>query len=169
MANSPLLCYLRFLLFKMSLARFPVNNQSPEPDRPQWPRVVLRRADQATSAVVAMLALAIIALWCARQAQLGGRTIDIERAEPIAIDTRIDVNQAPWPELALLPNIGEQLAKRIVADRAQRGPFKDLDDLLRVKGIGPKTLETLRPFLSPLPSLQSTAENPHLSEPVKFN
>lgn len=116
-----------------------------------------------------MLALAIIALWCARQAQLGGRTIDIERAEPIAIDTRIDVNQAPWPELALLPNIGEQLAKRIVADRAQRGPFKDLDDLLRVKGIGPKTLETLRPFLSPLPSLQSTAENPHLSEPVKFN
>ena len=116
-----------------------------------------------------MVALVIIAGWCARQAQLGGRTIDIERAEPIAIDTRIDVNRAEWPELALLPNIGEQLAKRIVADRTDRGPFKDQEDLLRVKGIGPKTLETLRPYLSPLPSIQSTAENPPWPEPAKFN
>jgi len=169
MADVHLLCYLRFLLFKMYLARFPVNNQFPESDKPQWPRLVLRRTDQATSAAVAVLALFIIAGWCARQAQLGGRTIEIERAEPIAIDTRIDVNRAAWPELALMPNIGEQLAKRIVADRTQRGPFKDLDDLLRVKGIGPKTLETLRPFLSPLPSIQSTAENPSRPDPAKFN
>jgi competence protein ComEA len=146
-----------------------VNNQPPEADKPQWPRVILRRTDQATSAAVAVLALVIIALWCARQAHLGGRTIDIERAEPFAIDTKIDVNRAEWPELALLPNIGEQLAKQIVADRTERGPFKDLEDLLRVKGIGPKTLETLRPFLSPLPLIQSTAENPPRPDPAKFN
>lgn len=169
MADAELLCYLRFLLFKMYSALFPVNNQSPETDKPHWPRVVMRRTDQATSAAVAVLALIIIAVWCARQAQLGGRTIDIERAEPIAIDTRIDVNRAEWPELALMPNIGEQLAKRIVADRTERGPFKDLDDLLRVRGIGPKTLETLRPFLSPLPSIQFTAENPPWPDPAKLN
>ena len=76
---------------------------------------------------------------------------------------------AEWLELALMPNIGEQLAKRIVADRTQRGPFKELEDLLRVRGIGPRTLETMRPFLLPLPALQSTAESQRTSEPAKIN
>jgi competence ComEA-like helix-hairpin-helix protein len=126
---------------------------------PAWPKLTLRRADQAVSAALIVLALVTITVWCGYQAYLGGRTIDIERAEPIAIDFKVDVNQARWPELALMPNIGEQLAKRIVADRAERGPFKALEELRRVRGIGPKTLESMRPFLQPLSPLQSTAEN----------
>ena len=57
-----------------------------------------------------------------------------------------------------MPNIGEQLAKRIVADRAERGPYRDLAELRRVRGIGPKTLESMRPFLLPLPDLETTAK-----------
>jgi len=138
-------------------------------DKLSWPRIVLRRLDQVAAAAIAVVALILIALWCTWQSYLGGRLIDIEREEPIAIDFKIDVNNAEWPELALMPNIGEQLAKRIVADRTQRGPFKELEDLLRVRGIGPRTLETMRPFLLPLPALQSTAESQPTSEPAKIN
>jgi competence protein ComEA len=132
---------------------------SDPPAPPAWPRLTLRRTDQAVCAAFIVLSLIAIAAWCGYQIYLGGRTIDIERAEPIAIDFKIDVNQAQWPELALMPNIGEQLAKRIVADRADRGPFNDLEDLRRVRGIGPKTLESMKPFLQALAPLQSTAEN----------
>jgi hypothetical protein len=47
-----------------------------------------------------------------------------------------------------MPNIGEQLAKRIATDRAERGPFRDLADLRRVRGIGPKTLESMKPSIA---------------------
>src|SRR5690349_21318696 len=132
--------------------------QPQKPNGPAWPRLVLRRADQAVAATVVVLSLAMMAGWWIWQGQLRGRLIDIERAEPIAIDFKIDVNQADWPELALMPNIGEQLSKRIVADRQERGPFRDLSELRRVRGIGPKTLESMKPFLLPLPDVEATAE-----------
>jgi competence protein ComEA len=40
-------------------------------------------------------------------------------------------------------------ARRLVAYRQEHGPFKSVDDLINVKGIGPKKLEKLRPFLAP--------------------
>jgi len=107
---------------------------------------------------VLALALAAIGGWWLWQARLHGRLIDIDRAEPVAVDFKIDVNRADWPELALMPDIGEQLARRIVADRQQNGPFRDLADLRRVRGIGPKTLEGMRPYLLPVPDLETTAE-----------
>ena len=57
-----------------------------------------------------------------------------------------------WPELVTLPEIGELLARRIVDYRQQFGPFKSVEDLRRVRGIGPKTMEHLRPYLEPIPS-----------------
>lgn len=60
---------------------------------------------------------------------------------------QIDINQATWSEWAQLPGIGETLARRIVAERESDGPFKSIDDLRRVKGIGAKTLEKMRPHL----------------------
>jgi competence protein ComEA len=74
------------------------------------------------------------------------------------VQSAFPLAQADWPELSLLPDIGEQLAKRIVANRRQNGPFRDLEDLRRVRGIGPRTLEGMKPFLLPLADLEATAE-----------
>ena len=129
----------------------------PQREGHTWSRLILRRADQAVAGVLVAVSLIAIAGWWVWQDQLRGRLIDIDRVEPIAIEFKIDVNEADWPELALMPNIGEQLAKRIVADRKERGHYRDLSDLRRVRGIGPKTLEGMKPFLLPVPDLETTA------------
>ena len=56
----------------------------------------------------------------------------------------IDVNTAGEAELMRLPKVGAATAKAIIAAR----PFKSVDDLDRVRGIGPKTLDALRPFVT---------------------
>jgi competence protein ComEA len=69
-----------------------------------------------------------------------------------------------------MPNIGEQLAKRIVTDRQEHGPFRDLSELRRVRGIGPKTLEGMKPFLLPLPELDASAKTKTgPQQPAKVN
>lgn len=60
----------------------------------------------------------------------------------------VDVNQAPVHELEALPNVGIALATRIVDYRQTRGPFRELDDLLQVHGVGERTLQQLRPMLT---------------------
>ena len=122
-------------------------------------RAYLQRLDQAAAATVLTIALALLAghwLW---HGQLRGRLVEIDRAEPIAVQLQIDVNAADWAELSLLPGVGEQLARRIVAERTENGPFRDWDDLLRVRGIGPKTLEGMKPLLLPMADLDATAGN----------
>ena len=59
----------------------------------------------------------------------------------------LNINTASTEELQTLPNIGERMAKRIVDYRAQHGDFASVDALEDVKGIGPKTIEKLRPFV----------------------
>jgi hypothetical protein len=71
-------------------------------DRPQpaWPQLFLRRADQAAASAVVCVSLAILGGWWLWQEQVRGRRIDIDRAEPVAVEFRIDVNQADWPARA---------------------------------------------------------------------
>jgi len=60
----------------------------------------------------------------------------------------IDIDRASADVLERLPGIGPGLAARIAADREQRGPFRTPDGLLRVRGIGPRTLAKIRPYLA---------------------
>ncbi len=60
----------------------------------------------------------------------------------------VDVNRATAAELEAVPGIGPVLAKRIVEFREKHGPFERLEDLLKVRGIGEKSLERLRPHLT---------------------
>jgi competence protein ComEA len=70
-----------------------------------------------------------------------------EKSEaPVSAARRINVNSASAAELDLLPGIGPALAGRIIADREANGPFRTLDDLDRVSGIGPKTVAKLAPY-----------------------
>ena len=59
----------------------------------------------------------------------------------------LDVNHATWVEWAQLDGIGETPARRIIDDRQDRGEFTTIEDVARVKGIGPKTLARIRPHL----------------------
>jgi competence ComEA-like helix-hairpin-helix protein len=58
----------------------------------------------------------------------------------------LNINTATAAELEALPRIGPVLAEAIVATRMIK-PFTSVDDLRRVRGIGAKTLESLRPFV----------------------
>ena len=100
--------------------------------------------------MLVLLGLAATAVWWVRHGGLRGSLVEVERAEPQVADFDVDINTADWPELVQLPAIGETLARRIVASRQKDGPFRDHNDLRRVRGIGPKTLERIRPYLRPM-------------------
>jgi competence protein ComEA len=62
-------------------------------------------------------------------------------------DPPVNVNAASSEQLMTIPGVGPVTAQNIIAARAT-GAFKSVEDLdLRVKGIGPKTLEKIRPFV----------------------
>ena len=132
----------------------------PPPPRNATPPWLLKRADQAVVGGLALAALALMAAWWWRQGGWQGRLIDIDRQPKLEARFVVDINRAGWPELAQLPGIGQTLAQRIVASREERGPFVDHDDLRRVRGIGPKTLEKMRPYLRPIPSAANVAGAP---------
>ena len=56
----------------------------------------------------------------------------------------VDVDLVDAKELESLPRIGPALAARIVADRAAKGPYGSIEELQRVRGIGPRLAEVLR-------------------------
>lgn len=129
----------------------------PIPDPSRHPRWLLRRADQTAVAALVVLALAATIGWWVSQGGWHGRLIEIDRAEPLVAQFEVDINAADWPELIQLPGIGEIMAQRIIASRRSDGPFADNDDLRRVRGIGPKTLDRIRPYLRPMPGSGNVA------------
>ncbi len=60
----------------------------------------------------------------------------------------VNINTAGETELQRVPGIGPVFAKRIVAMRRNAGPFKSVDDLRAVAGIGQKRLDKMRPYLT---------------------
>jgi len=66
----------------------------------------------------------------------------------LALGVPLDINQASIADLSLVPGVSEILAERIVMKRKRTGGFSRVDDLRRVKGIGPVTVRKLRPFLT---------------------
>ena len=66
--------------------------------------------------------------------------------KPLALHA-INVNTATVEELVRLPRIGPRIAQRIVDYRRSHGPFRSLETLTNVKGIGPRTLEKIKPYL----------------------
>ena len=59
----------------------------------------------------------------------------------------VQVNTADAEELTALPGVGETLAALMIRERTENGPFRYVEDLLSVKGIGRKTLQKIRPLI----------------------
>lgn len=59
----------------------------------------------------------------------------------------IDINTADQTQLTALPGIGDTIAARIITYREENGPFHDPHELIGVKGIGEKKLESILPYI----------------------
>ena len=68
------------------------------------------------------------------------------RRRQVMVPVRIDVNRAPLGDLLALPGIGRVRAEAIILHRVRHGPFKRVEDLGGVDGIGPGTVAGLVPF-----------------------
>ena len=100
-----------------------------------------RVARSVTSRIVSkVVGLGVAALLAAVGLQQCGKTASREQIAERSAKV-VDVNTASADDLMLLPRINEALARRIIAGR----PYNVVDDLAKVSGIGPKTLDGLRP------------------------
>ena len=94
--------------------------------------------------------LAGSAAWFVAVGGLAGRLVHHDAPPAGDVLFTVDVNGADEIELAQLPGLGPTAARRIVDRRRDVGPFATIDDLLDVPGIGPATLEAIRPHLRPV-------------------
>ncbi len=61
---------------------------------------------------------------------------------------KVNINTAGVDDLVALPGIGKAYAERIVEYRQKNGPFKRVEDILNVRGIGEKTFERIKDRLT---------------------
>jgi competence protein ComEA len=123
---------------------------------PAWSRPA-----QGTAALFLVLALGLLGWhtygahrWSCRPTTLEADTLDWPG---------IDLNQADRAQLLQLPGVGDNLARRIEAYRVEHHGFRDVDELRRVSGIGPKLLEKMRPFIYVDPMASEEESEPELT------
>lgn len=110
------------------------------------------RVTLAVLGTLALIALGIL-LW---QHQYPPLTVEGQPASSqaarwdaaLAAARQVDVNTADTAELERLPGVGPLLASRVVDYRTAHGRFRSADELMQVPGIGPKTYEALRDFVT---------------------
>ena len=125
------------------------------------------RVALAALGAAALLGLSVL-LWCPILSESGAPAPEhAARAfdQALARARQVDVNTADVAELERLPQVGPALARRIVAEREARGPFRSPQDLARVRGIGPKTVETLREYVGSDPKRENRGQTPLGSDP----
>ena len=69
---------------------------------------------------------------------------EVVDTDPESIKLKIDLNNAEWYELIILPGIGETRAKAIVEYRKDKGPIQAIEQLGEVEGIGVETVKKIR-------------------------
>jgi competence protein ComEA len=100
--------------------------------------------DRLFLSLVALAALALGAPASEAAAQTGAKA----DAKPV---TAVNINTATATELEALPGVGAATAKRIIEYRQKNGPFKKIEDLMNVQGVGEKSFLKLRPQISVSP------------------
>ncbi len=73
---------------------------------------------------------------------------DESREESTFPTEPVNINTAGLMEIEALPFLGLERSKDIIEYRDKNGPFKSLDELTNISGIGPKTLDKLKPLIT---------------------
>ena len=71
----------------------------------------------------------------------------LESPNRLALGMKLDINRATENDLLLVSGIGEVTAKKILDMRSKLGKFKNIEQLLEIKGIKEKKLAKLRQYL----------------------
>lgn len=124
--------------------------KKPDDSSPEPPFLWLRRGDQLFLGVTLCALTVLLGIHAAR---LNGWAWRPDPAKVLTADGYVymlDINNATWVEWAQLDGIGETLARRIIAYREEHGGFDSIEDVSRVKGIGQKTMDRIRPHLRDL-------------------
>lgn len=103
-------------------------------------------------ALIFSLSLCLAAAPAETFAESSDTTSTVEKTTKAAKSTKtttkaVNINTADKKMLTQLPGIGPVTADSILKYRKANGKFKSAKDLMNVKGIGPKTLEKMMPFL----------------------
>jgi len=93
----------------------------------------------------ASLAIALVVLLLLGSA-VPGQAASAAKAQA-SPESPVDINKATVESLMTVPGIGKVTAERIVKWRETNGPFRRIEDLIKVKGIGDKTFDKLRPYI----------------------
>lgn len=96
-------------------------------------------------AALAVLAVALVGVLGARGYGTRARPTELQ---PAAVQRQVDLNTADKAELLQVPGVGPTLADAILTHRRDSGRFESVDDLDRVRGVGGKTLDHLRPWVT---------------------
>ena len=89
-------------------------------------------------------------------------------ARPLRRGDKIDLDVASAEDISRLPRIGPGLAARIVADRAEHGPFGSLEGLDRISGVGPTLLSAIKGYATFSGQPDRSAPS-HADAPVSLN
>ncbi|HEY4258534.1 MAG TPA: helix-hairpin-helix domain-containing protein [Schlesneria sp.] len=107
----------------------------------------VRRSDQIVVWLLSVVLLMLLGIHWVRLSRWGISPVELSSQKPREYYYSLDINKASWVEWAQLDGIGEVMGRRIVANREEHGLFRNPDDVSRVKGIGPRSMQKIRPFL----------------------
>jgi competence ComEA-like helix-hairpin-helix protein len=114
------------------------------------PTPILPARSQPLIAAGVVVGLVSLAVWFVMAGGFEGGLVHHDHPPPATEIFTVNINGAGVAELSQLPGLGMITAQKIVEHRKANGPFTSHDDLLAVPGIGPGTLDAIRPHLRPI-------------------
>jgi competence protein ComEA len=95
--------------------------------------------------LTAFCLLAVLAGSAAAQQPAPASKAETRASKPATV---VNINTATAAELQELPGVGAKTAARIVDYRTKKGPFRKIEELMNVQGVGEKSFLKLRPQLT---------------------